>query len=182
MAGELKSRTPNTSKGLREPSPVTFGLRLPAQGVQITLCGISKKVAGRSNTAIFPRFKGQWMQAQCMSVDVCYSYLLTLRSPKYRLLLLGVHLASSGKCLQVGHVTDPCESHGRDSAGDMAPTTTVKVTWAQLAPHGGSRPGSFPSLQWADSRLPMDPPLTTQTHVASPGNLQKPKDTSGIAH
>lgn len=68
------------------------------------------------------------MQAWCMNVDVCYSYLLTLCSPKYRLLLLGMHLASSGKCLWVGHVTDPCEWHGRDSAGDMVPTTTVKVT------------------------------------------------------
>lgn len=89
-----------------------------------------KKVAGRSDTAVFPRFKGQRRQAQfiCMNVDVCYSCLLTLPSTKYRHSLPCVRLAGGGKYLQAGLVMGTRESHGRDSDGDMVPTATAKAT------------------------------------------------------
>lgn len=166
----------------REPSHFCqSGLRLPMRGVQTALHSAGKELAGRSDAAVFPRFRGQWTQAQfiCVHSDVCCSYLLTLHLSKNRLC---AHLTGGGTYLQVGHIMGTCESHGRDSVGDVVPTATGKATWAQLTPHGGSRLESFPSLQRADGRLPTDPPPTTKNHVASPSNLRKRNDSSGFAH
>lgn len=106
------------------------------RGVQTALHSAGKELAGRSDAAVFPRFRGQWTQAQfiCVHSDVCCSYLLTLHRSKDRLC---VHLTGGGTYLQVGHIMGTCESHGRDSVGDMVPTATGKATWAQLTPHGG---------------------------------------------